>query len=85
MRVVCVWREGYNYSRTVEEWLVGFERITGKEVESIDPGTRVGEEFCRAYDIVEYPTMLALTNDGAVVAMWRGAMLPTFDEVSYWA
>lgn len=84
MRVVCVWREGYDYSRTVEEWLTGFERFTGKEVESIDPGTRAGEEFCRAYDIVEYPTMMALSDDGAVLALWRGTMLPTFDEVNYW-
>lgn len=85
MRVVCVWREGYDYSRTVEEWLVGFERATGKEIESIDPGTKAGMDFCRAYDIVEYPTMMSLSDDGAVLAMWRGAMLPTFDEVSYWA
>lgn len=84
MRVVCVWREGYDYSRTVEDWLTGFERFTGKEVESIDPGTKDGTDFCRAYDVVEYPTMMALGDDGAVLATWRGAMMPTFDEVNYW-
>lgn len=85
MRVVCVWREGYDYSRTVEEWLREFERRTSKEIESLDPGTREGESFCQAYDIVEYPSILALDENGAVAAMWRGEMLPTFDEVAYWS
>lgn len=85
MRVVCVWREDADYSRTVSEWLTEFERRTGREVESMDPHTHAGEGFCRAYDIVEYPTLLALDNNGGVLAIWRGKMLPTFDEVNYWA
>lgn len=85
MRAVCVWREQRDYSRTVEEWMTGFERLTGKEIESISPDTEEGEDFCRAYDIVQYPTILVLGDDGAVLASWQGEMLPTFDEVAYWA
>ncbi len=84
MRVVCIWREGQDYSRMVEEWLTEFGRRTGKEVENLDPDTADGEGFCRAYDIVEYPTLIALDTNGAVLAMWRGEMLPRFDEVAYW-
>lgn len=84
MRVVCVWREGQDYSRMVEEWQREFERRTGKQIENLDPDTREGEGFCRAYDVVEYPTMVAVGNNGQTLAMWRGRMLPTFDEVSYW-
>ncbi len=85
MRVVCVYREGEDYSRTVEEWLRDFERRTGKEIERMSPDGREGVQFCRAYDIVEYPTILALGDDGAVLSMWRGKELPLFDEVAYWA
>lgn len=85
MRVVCVWREGEDYSRSVSEWLREFERRTGREIESLDPQAREGEGFCRAYDIVEYPTMVALDERGGVLEMWRGRELPTFDEVNYWA
>ncbi len=84
MRVVCVWREGEDYSRTVEEWLVEFERRTGREVESMSPDGREGVDFCRTYDIVEYPTILALGENGEVLSMWRGKQMPLFDEVSYW-
>lgn len=84
MRLVCVWREGEDYSRMMEEWISELERRTGSEVESISPDGRDGVGFCQTYDIVEYPTILALNNDGAVLNMWRGRELPTFDEVSYW-
>ena len=85
MRVVCVWREDEDYSRIVREWMREFERRTGREIESLDPQTHEDEGFCQAYDVVEYPTMMALDNKGGVLEMWRGMMLPTFDEVNYWA
>lgn len=85
MRVVCVWREGEDYSRTVEEWLTDFERRTGKRIESLSPDGREGAQFCATYDIVEYPTMVVLGDDGAVLEMWRGASMPLFDQVSYYA
>jgi len=84
MRVVCVFREGEDYTRTVEEWIREFERRTGDEIETMSPDGREGVEFCRVYDIVEYPTILALNDDGGVLSMWRGKQLPLFDEVAYW-
>lgn len=84
MRVVCVWRRESDYGRAVEEWLTEFAKRTGEEIENMNPDTREGVGFCRVYDVVEYPTILALDDNGAVLASWRGKMLPTFDEVSYW-
>ncbi len=84
MKIVVVWRDESEYGRAMEEWISEFERRTGKEVESMSPDGREGSDFCRAYDVVEYPTILALDDNGAVLSMWRGTMLPTFDEVSYW-
>lgn len=84
MRTVCVWRDEEDYSRSVSEWIREFERRTGREVESISPDTREGESICNAYDVVEYPTILVLRDDGSVVASWRGRSLPLFDEVAYW-
>ncbi len=84
MRVVCVWRRSSDYGRMVEEWLRDFERKTGVEIEELDPDTGEGESFCRAYDVVEYPTIVAIDNNGGTLATWWGQMLPTFDEVNYW-
>ncbi len=85
MRTVCIWRDDEDYSRAMTEWIREFEHRTGREIESISPDTREGESLCNAYDIVEYPTILVLRDDGSVVASWRGRNLPLFDEVAYWA
>lgn len=85
MRIVCIWRDNEDYSRMVSEWIHEFEHRTGREIENISPDSREGESLCNAYDVVEYPTILALGNDGSVKASWRGKTLPLIDEVAYWS
>jgi protein-disulfide isomerase-like protein with CxxC motif len=68
----------------VLDYLRDFSRQTGHTVEEIDPDTTDGADFCRTYDIVEYPTMLALSDNGQLQNMWRGRPLPTISEVSFY-
>ena len=82
MRVVCIYREGQDYSRSVSEWLENFRRQTGREIEVMDPDNNTG--FCEAYDIVEYPTIMALGERGEVRASWRGRNLPLINEVLFY-
>ena len=82
MRVICIYREGQDYSRTVNEFLENVRRQTGYKIETMDPDTNAS--FCKTYDIVEYPTILALDNNGSVRASWRGKTLPLFNEVLYY-
>lgn len=84
MKVVVVYKRESDYARSVLDWLGDFKRQTGKSLEEIDPDTRSGSIFCRDYDIVEYPTVLATDDTGAIQNMWRGTMLPTISEVSYY-
>lgn len=82
MRVVCIYREGEDYSRTVNEWLENFYRATGRKIETMSPD--ISPNFCETYDIVEYPTIIALDSQGQVRALWRGRNLPLINEVSYY-
>ena len=82
MRVVCIFRDNQDYSRSVTDWLEDFRRQTGREIEIMDPDQNTS--FCETYDIVEYPTILALGEMGDVRAMWRGRNLPLINEVSYY-
>lgn len=82
MRVVCVFRDNQDYSRATSEWLENFRRQTGHEIEAMDPDE--SPSFCETYDIVEYPTILALDDTGAVRNMWRGRDLPLINEVLYY-
>lgn len=85
MRVVVVTRDDTDYSRNVTTFLDDFARQTGRTLEVLDPDSAEGEIFCRAYDIMEYPSVVALSNDGQMQTMWSGATLPTLSEVSYYA
>lgn len=84
MRVVVVYKDASDYAREVSDYLADFERQTGRQLETMNPDTREGTAFCQAYDIVEYPTMIALADDGSMQNMWRGRPLPTISEVSYY-
>lgn len=82
MRVVCIYRDNQDYTRTVDDWLENFYRQTGREIETMNPDENVN--FCETYDIVEYPTILALGDRGEVRASWRGRELPLFNEIMYY-
>ena len=82
MRVVCIYRDNQDYTRSVTDWLENFYRQTGKTIETMNPDENPG--FCETYDIVEYPTILVLGNSGEVISMWRGRELPLINEVRYY-
>ncbi len=84
MKVVVVFKEASDSAREVLDYLRDFERQTGHVLETLNPETKEGEQFCRAYDIVEYPSIIALSDDSHMQNLWRGTPLPTISEVSYY-
>lgn len=50
------------------------------DVQNID--SKEGSATASIYDVITYPGILALRNDGAASAIWQGADLPLIDEVA---
>ena len=84
MKITIVYREESDHAREVFDFLHDFEKRTGQTIEEINPDSPRNEFFIQAYDIIEYPTILALTDEGKVLNQWRGRPLPMIDEVSYY-
>lgn len=84
MRTVVVFKDNTDTARQVTDFLRDFERQTGKTLEAIDPESREGVSFCQMYDIVEYPTVIAIDDNGVMQNTWRGVPLPTISEISYY-
>lgn len=84
MRVVVVFKEDSDYARQVLEYLHDFEKQTGHSLETLDPDSVDGEQFCRAYDIVQYPTIIAVSDSAVMQNMWSGLPMPTISELSYY-
>ena len=85
MRVVCLYKRETDYGREVEEYLTDLGRMaTRTQCEVLNPETIEGEMFARARDIVRYPAIVAVDNNGSVVQEWIGLPLPSMDEVAYY-
>lgn len=85
MKAVVIYRSDSEHGRTVEDYLRDFSRQTGGTIDTLDPDTPEGASMCRTYDIVEYPSVIALSDDGRVQNSWRGLPLPTINELSYYS
>lgn len=85
MKVMMIYKVESDHARAVLDFLRDVKHQTGYELEEIDPDTAEGANVCRVYDIVEYPTIIAVDNDGVIQNMWRGLPLPTISEVGYYA
>lgn len=87
MRTVLLCKDNQDYTRDLLTWLKDFEYQAGEGImEVLDPEeSSDGEDLARSYDLLEYPAVLVIANDGSVVQMWKGMPLPPVEEVSYFA
>ena len=84
MRVVVIFKDNMDYTRQVNDYMFDFKRQTGHELATLDPESPDGISFCRAYDLLEFPTIVATSDDGQLQNIWKGLPLPTISEVSYY-
>ena len=84
MRVVVIYKDQTDYARTVTDYLRDFQHQTGHDLETLNPETLDGIQFCQTYDIIDYPTIIAISDDSVMQNSWRGLPLPTISELSYY-
>ena len=84
MKAIVIYKDESDHAREVLDYLRDFKRQTGHDLETMNPDSADGADFCRTYDIVEYPTIIAVSDDGVMQNEWRGRPLPTISEVSYY-
>lgn len=84
MRLVIVYRDKTDVVGVVEDYQRDYKRATGRDLERINPDSREGSLFCEIYDIVQYPTIIAIDINGSVSNIWKGLPLPLISEVGYY-
>lgn len=84
MKVVILYHPESDHARTVESYARDFSRQTGQKVELISLETRDGSATASLYDVVQYPAILALNQNGEMLRMWQGPILPLMNELSYY-
>ena len=86
MKVLIFYKPVSEEARLVEEFIHDF----GKEYPDltltvVNPDSVGGSTQAEIYDVMRYPTVLALSNDGSTLQRWDSGLMPLMNEVAYYA
>ena len=84
MRIIAIYNKESDHARATEDFLYEFEKRTGYEIETLSPFDKENESLLHTYDIYEYPTIIAISEFGELLHIWKGVPLPLINEVSYY-
>ncbi|HJQ08623.1 MAG TPA: hypothetical protein VJ836_04050 [Candidatus Saccharimonadales bacterium] len=84
MKLLILYRPDSEHATEIESYVRDFQRTyeAGKRIELQSLSTRDGAATASLYDIMVYPAILALADDGSVLNLWQGKPLPLMDEVA---
>jgi hypothetical protein len=72
MRICILYFENSEKAQSVDDF------------ESIDMNTRAGADMAALYDIVRYPAVVALDDQGSLTWLWQEENMPLMNEVRYY-
>ena len=61
------------------------ERSQGVKLELVSLETRDGAAMASMYDILSYPAIMVIKEDGQMQQLWQGEQLPLMNEVAGFA
>lgn len=86
MKVVILYRPESEHGRLVEEFVREFKRREpSRQIDLVSLESKEGADKARLYDVVQYPAILALRDDGELLQFWQGQPLPLMNEVAAYA
>jgi hypothetical protein len=84
VRLLILYSPNSEHSSRIEEFARDFQsrHNIGSKLELLSLSTRDGSATASLYDVMSYPAILALADDGSVLNSWEGDELPLMDEVA---
>ncbi|HSX33887.1 MAG TPA: hypothetical protein VLF91_06145 [Candidatus Saccharimonadales bacterium] len=83
MKLLILYRPESEHSTDVETFVQDFQRQhdLGHKLELLSVNSRDGAATASIYDVMSYPSILVLGDDGSVLNMWQGLPLPLMNDV----
>ena len=83
MKLLVLYRPASEHATLTESFLRDFHyQNPDAVIETIDVDSREGIAKVEAYDIMEYPALLAVRDDDSPAYVWQGTHLPLMNEVA---
>jgi len=76
VKVYVLYRPKSDHARRTEEFVRDFKGQHSVNVEVIDVDSRDGVATASLYDVLTYPTVLVMTEDGQLLKTWSGEEVP---------
>lgn len=83
--MLILYRPNSEHATEVESFVHDFQRQfyeAGKNIEMVSMESREGVTKAELYDVLNFPAILALANDGSVLSSWVGMPLPLMNDVA---
>lgn len=84
MKALILYRPNTEHELSVQQYARDFARHTGKDLPLVDVDSREGSELAQLYDVMKFPSIIAIDDMGRMLQLWDSEMLPRFDEVNYY-
>lgn len=71
----------------MEEYIHDFNHDhPGAKLETFNIDSREGAQIAELYGVMEYPAIVAISNDGSIHQQWQGVeKLPLMNDLAYFA
>ncbi len=85
MKVVILYRPKSEHGTVTETFVHDLaRRYDASKLQVLDADSVAGVDMAALYEIMTYPAILALRDDGSILKDWEGDTLPLMDEVAYY-
>lgn len=85
MRIVALYHPSSEWARDVETYARDIERTQGVRMELVSLETRDGAAMASLYDVMRFPAVMVMKEDGQMQQLWQGEQLPLMSEVAGFA
>lgn len=86
MSINIIYRPNSETSSAAEAYANQFEREFSAQIKLIDQDSKDGIRFSQLYDIMQFPALVVVQEDGALVNMWTDRdKWPTLSELSFYS
>jgi len=84
MKLLVLYRPDSEHASRTESFLREFSQRYPdiNRIDVLDLNTRDGAATASIYDVMQYPALIAATDDGIAQQVWQGDMLPLMSDVS---
>lgn len=86
MRTVILYHPNAEFAGLAQDFKKDYERRHhAQTIELVSLEAVDGAEMAKIYDVVRYPAILAIKDDGSLMKLWQDQPWPPLDEVAAYA